>query len=72
VEALTAQEYEHRAQQCRRLARHCTDPRRLDAIKTFARQYELVAALLRRREDRRATYRDRIFRWLRHDRHEHR
>jgi hypothetical protein len=68
METLTAQEYEDKAQQCHRLAWFCTDPRTLGVLKGLAREYDLMAAVLRAREDRRASYKDRVrFRGLRHE-----
>jgi hypothetical protein len=68
---VTADQYEAKAQQCLRLARSCTDPVAKETLKKLAREYELMAAALRAREEIRAASQERAyFRAVRRSRHE--
>ena len=70
MEKLTAEQYEDKAQQCRRLAGWCTDRVAIETLKKLARDYELMAAALIARDEHRAAYQERAyFRALRKSRH---
>jgi hypothetical protein len=47
---MTREQYEQKAQQCRRLMRDCYDPTAFEGLERLAKEYSAMAALLRNKE----------------------